>query len=249
VAVLRARVPEPFVELHPVTARGHGIIDGGWAWIETPRGRIRMRACLHAGIDPRVVALPHAWWFPERGGPDYGWREANGNILTDGSGPCDPAVGAVSIRSLLCRIAPAESPPGAPAPWREPERTPRLTTAAIPPGRLALLHDRCIGCLACEIACNQEHDLPAAQSWIQARPEGPMPANGGLARQNEGGLEFRWRLNLLDGCDRCADRQARGLPPSCAQHCIAAAIAWEPAIPPHLPSVPPGLPGERALLG
>ncbi len=225
VPVLRARIPEPFVEMHPETAREHGIADGGWAWIESPRGRIRMRARLHPGIDRRVVALPHAWWFPERGGPDYGWREANGNILTDGSGPCDPAVGAVSIRSLMCRVRAAEpSPVTAEALWKEPERTPPPPGGPIPRGRIVLLEDRCIGCLACEVACNQEHDLPAAQSWIQARPEGPVQVNGGLA--------FRWRLGLLDGCDRCADRQARGLPPSCVQHCIASAIAWEPAADP-----------------
>ncbi len=221
VPVLRARVPEPFVELHPETGRRNGIADGGWAWVETPRGRIRMRALLHAGIDPRVVAVPHAWWFPERGAPDYGWREANGNILTDSAGPFDPAVGAVSIRSLMCRVRPAPAPAETPPALKEPERAPRPATAPIPKGRVILLHDRCIGCLACEVACNQEHDLPAIQSWIQARAEGPAPENGGL--------KFRWRLTLLDGCDRCADRQARGLPPSCVQHCIAAAIAWEPA--------------------
>ena len=231
VPVLRARVPEPFVELHPVTARRHGITEGGWAWIESPRARIRMRAHLSPGIDPRVVALPHAWWFPERGAPNYGWREANGNLLTDGSGPCDPAVGAVSIRSLMCRVAPAPAPAEAGAsvdgpvesmkPWTEQERTPRKTSAPLPKGRLVLLEDQCIGCLACEVACNQEHDLPAVQSWIQARPEGPVPQNGGF--------QFGWRLKLLDGCDRCADRQGRGLPPSCVQHCIASAIAWEPA--------------------
>ena len=220
VAVLRARIPEPFVEMHPETALRHGVDDGAWAWIETPRGRIRMRARMHPGIDPRVVAVPHAWWFPERDGPDYGWREANGNLLTDGSGPCDPAVGAVSIRSLLCRVRPAEAPPEAPKPWKEPLRTPRKREAPIPDGRLVLLHDRCIGCLACEVACNQEHDLPASQSWIRARAEGPVAADGGL--------RLRWRLNLLDGCDRCADRQMRGRPPSCVQHCIASAIRWEP---------------------
>ncbi|HEY7676265.1 MAG TPA: molybdopterin-dependent oxidoreductase [Candidatus Methylomirabilis sp.] len=223
VPVLRARVPEPLVELHPDTARRHGIADGGWTWIETPRGRIRMRARTQPGIDSRVVALPHAWWFPERGGPDYGWREANGNLLTDSAGPCDPAVGAVSIRSLMCRVSPAPAPEGEgrPPAWKEPERAPRHAAGPIPKGRLTLLHDRCIGCLACEVACNQEHDLPAIQSWIQARTEGPVSKDGGLA--------FRWRLTLLDGCDHCADRQARGLPPTCVQHCIAAALAWEPA--------------------
>jgi anaerobic selenocysteine-containing dehydrogenase len=224
IPVLRARVPEPFVELHPDTARRHGIADGGWTWIETPRGRIRMRARLQPGIDPRVVALPHAWWFPERGGPDYGWREANGNLLTDSAGPCDPAVGAVSIRSLMCRVSPALAPEEPPPAWKELERAPRHTSAPIPKGRLTLLHDRCVGCLACEVACNQEHDLPAIQSWIQARPEGAVAETGDL--------RFRWRLTLLDGCDRCADRQARGMAASCVQHCIAAAIAWEPAAEP-----------------
>ena len=29
--------------------------------------------------------------------------------------------------------------------------------------------DECIGCSACEVACKQEHDLPAGVHWIRIR--------------------------------------------------------------------------------
>ena len=35
---LRKRHPEPVVEIHPKTAEKHGIRDGDWVWIESPRG-------------------------------------------------------------------------------------------------------------------------------------------------------------------------------------------------------------------
>ena len=62
--------------------------------IESPRGRIRQRAKLIDGMDPRIVAAQHAWWFPEKKDPGHGWDESNVNILTDnGYENCDPGHG------------------------------------------------------------------------------------------------------------------------------------------------------------
>ena len=59
-----------------------------------------------AGIAPDVVGAQHAWWFPEKNEPGHGWEESNINILTDNSyESCDPAMGATSVRTLLCRIS------------------------------------------------------------------------------------------------------------------------------------------------
>jgi anaerobic selenocysteine-containing dehydrogenase len=105
---LRELHREPICEIHPETAQKEGIRDGDWVTIESPRGKIRQRARLSAGIDPRVVGAQHAWWFPERKDPAHGWDESNINILTDNSFEnCDPAMGATHVRSLLCRIYPA----------------------------------------------------------------------------------------------------------------------------------------------
>ncbi len=84
------------------TARDHpsrdrrrsGIAEGDAVFIESKRGRIRQKATLDTGIDPRVVSVGYGWWFPERGESQmYGWDEANLNILTDDSPPYSPEMG------------------------------------------------------------------------------------------------------------------------------------------------------------
>jgi len=103
---LRELLPEPFVEIHPETAEKEGIKQGDWVVIESPRGKCLQRAKLTLGIDPRVVGAQHAWWFPEKSSPEYGWRESNINLLTDDNpGTCDSAMGATNVRVLLCRIS------------------------------------------------------------------------------------------------------------------------------------------------
>jgi len=103
---LREAHPDPLVEIHPDTAARHDIKDGDWVWIEGTRGRVRQRARLTAGIDPRVIAAEHAWWYPEdKDDPGHGWDRSNINILTDNAlSGHDPAMGATNLRVLLCRV-------------------------------------------------------------------------------------------------------------------------------------------------
>ena len=104
---IRELHPDPLVEIHPETAAKEGIGEGDWVVIESPRGRIRQRAKLFAGMDPRIVSAEHGWWFPEQKDSGHGWAESNVNILTDNNYTnCDPAMGATHIRTLLCRIYP-----------------------------------------------------------------------------------------------------------------------------------------------
>ena len=105
---------DPVVEIHPDTAKKEGIREGEWVVRESPRGSIRQRAKIFAGIDPRVVSAEHGWWFPEKKDPGHGWDESNINILTDNSyEACDPAIGATPVRTLLCRIYPEKKEEGA----------------------------------------------------------------------------------------------------------------------------------------
>jgi hypothetical protein len=62
---------------------------------------IRHRVRVTAGIDSRVIAAEHGWWFPE--------EPANVKLLTDNQPPCDPAMGTYQLRALLCPISPVES--------------------------------------------------------------------------------------------------------------------------------------------
>jgi anaerobic selenocysteine-containing dehydrogenase len=102
---LREIRPDPIVEIHPETAKKHAIEAGDWIWIESPRGRAKLRTRLNSDIDPRVVVAEHAWWYPEIRTPDHGWDISNINILTDNSHESmDPLMGATNLRVLLCKI-------------------------------------------------------------------------------------------------------------------------------------------------
>ena len=104
---LRELHKDPIVEIHPDTARRHGIKDGDWVIIESPMGRAKQRARIFEGIHPEVISAEHAWWFPENRAPDHRWDESNINMLTDNSYEnCDYKMGATHVRSLLCRIYP-----------------------------------------------------------------------------------------------------------------------------------------------
>ena len=104
---LRELHKDPIVEIHPEAAIREGIKEGDWVVIESPRGKVRQRAKLFRGMDPRIVSAQHAWWFPEKPTPDHGWKESNINMLTDNSyEACDPAMGATHVRTLLCKIYP-----------------------------------------------------------------------------------------------------------------------------------------------
>jgi len=107
---LRKAYRHPVAEIHPETARRYGIKNGGWMWIETRRGKIKQRAKLTDGVDPRVIAAQHGWWFPEEPAPEYGVWRSNVNLLTDNQPPYDPAMGTYQLRALLCRVAPADAP-------------------------------------------------------------------------------------------------------------------------------------------
>ncbi|UCB44074.1 MAG: molybdopterin-dependent oxidoreductase [Dehalococcoidales bacterium] len=106
---LREIHPDPIIEIHPETAERHGIKDGDWIFIQSPRGKVRQRAKLTTTIDPRVIAAQHGWWFPEVTTPDHDWDRSNINIVTDNDpAGYDPPMGSTNLRVLLCKIYPVE---------------------------------------------------------------------------------------------------------------------------------------------
>lgn len=105
IASLRKRRPDPTAEINPATAVRYGIKSGDWIKVSSPRGSIRMKALVTEDIMPDVVNVDHGWWFPERGGPDYGVWESNANVLTSNKPPYDPAFGSYQMRGLLCNVA------------------------------------------------------------------------------------------------------------------------------------------------
>jgi anaerobic selenocysteine-containing dehydrogenase len=102
---LRKHHPDPVVIIHPETADKVGIADGDWVFIENRRGKIRQKAQLSTGVDHRVVIADHAWWFPEQGeAGEFGWADANYNVLTNDQGPFNRAMGSFNIRGIACKV-------------------------------------------------------------------------------------------------------------------------------------------------
>lgn len=108
---LRKTYPFPKLQIHPKTAGVLGIREGDSVWIATPEGKIRQRASLDTGIDPRVVHADGYWWYPEQPGNDpclFGLWDSNVNAIT----PDDPSLfsyaGDNPFRALLCKVYKAE---------------------------------------------------------------------------------------------------------------------------------------------
>ena len=105
---LRARHPHPLVQIHPKTAATLNIANGDWVWIETPRGKIRMKCQYFDGINEQVVHAEHGWWFPELPGEEpwlHGVWESNINVLTDDDpGVCNKRGGGWPLKTSLCKI-------------------------------------------------------------------------------------------------------------------------------------------------
>jgi anaerobic selenocysteine-containing dehydrogenase len=62
VPYLREVLPYPTLQMHPDTARERGIDDGDWVMVESPHGRMRIRAQVNPGIRPDTVMALHGWW-------------------------------------------------------------------------------------------------------------------------------------------------------------------------------------------
>jgi anaerobic selenocysteine-containing dehydrogenase len=101
-------IPEPFVEIHPDTARNYGIADGEWVRVETWEGKIKLKAKFTETIGREVVCVQHGWWqaCPELGLPGYpafSSEGANVNLLYS-TRNIDPISGSVPYKAYLCKI-------------------------------------------------------------------------------------------------------------------------------------------------
>jgi thiosulfate reductase / polysulfide reductase chain A len=108
---LRSLNTEPLAEMHMQTAAKLGIEKDDYIWIETVRGKLRMKVLLNEITHEKVVTIPHGWWLPEAPGPDHGVFEVCSNVLVDDSiENCDVALGSSPLKAMLCRVSKAERP-------------------------------------------------------------------------------------------------------------------------------------------
>lgn len=100
---------DPLVQVHPEAAAKEGIKEGDWVVLESLRGKVRMKATLFAGMDPRILSAQHARWFPEDKDPRHGWERSNISVLlSDALEEQDPTFGASNLKTALCRIRPED---------------------------------------------------------------------------------------------------------------------------------------------
>ena len=62
ISCLRRIRKNPYIKIHPDTAREYGIEDGDWVEVESPHGRMKAVAWLFEGIRKDTVMGQHGWW-------------------------------------------------------------------------------------------------------------------------------------------------------------------------------------------
>ena len=83
---------------------------------------------------------------------------------------------------------------------------------------LLINYDYCTGCMACVVACKQEHDLPAGRWGIMVKD---------CTRETENGkVQVDFLPFPTDLCDLCARRTHGGEQPSCVKHCMSACMTY-----------------------
>jgi anaerobic selenocysteine-containing dehydrogenase len=102
---LRKGHPDPIVVIHPETAKHFSIDEGEWVWVENGEGRAKFKAVFQSEVNPRIVIVEHAWWFPEKDPLGfYDWKGSNINVLTKTDPPYEPAIGTMNLRGISCRV-------------------------------------------------------------------------------------------------------------------------------------------------
>jgi anaerobic selenocysteine-containing dehydrogenase len=67
---LREKDPDPFVDIHPETAKKFSIYDGEWVYIKNDLGRVKRKARITLVVKPNHIQTQHGWWMPEMEGKE-----------------------------------------------------------------------------------------------------------------------------------------------------------------------------------
>lgn len=105
---LRKRVPHPYLEINPKKADELGIRDGDPSIVETPFGKITLKAKLTESIAYDVVCTQNGWWqacedLKLSGYDPYSSEGANVNVLYRAEDK-DPISGSLFIKGHPCNV-------------------------------------------------------------------------------------------------------------------------------------------------
>ncbi|MDR1713845.1 MAG: 4Fe-4S dicluster domain-containing protein [Coriobacteriales bacterium] len=73
--------------------------------------------------------------------------------------------------------------------------------------------NRCVGCLACSVACKTVNEVPIGNFWNKTLRIGPFPTEGGSGQYPDVDMYF-----LTVGCQHCADPECIKVCPTQASH-------------------------------
>lgn len=91
IPALHNLMPEPWVEIHPLTADKLGIKEGDNVRIVSPYGKVSLKAQISGAVTPNFVCMPYGW-------AEYGIDELSVH------GIADPINGSSPNHALMCRI-------------------------------------------------------------------------------------------------------------------------------------------------
>lgn len=105
IVALRRQAARPQVRVHPDTARRYGLTAGCAVRVVTAHGAIVQQLTIDDRLDPRLVEVSYAWWFPEADSATlFDWRRANLNMLTSARASRNPEMGGARLRGEACRL-------------------------------------------------------------------------------------------------------------------------------------------------
>lgn len=87
---------------------------------------------------------------------------------------------------------------------------------------IMLDNEYCTGCHSCEVACQNERELPLGQWGVKVLELGPWKLMDGKR------WEYRYVPVLTSTCNLCVERTERGEDPSCVHHCLAQVMEFGP---------------------
>jgi anaerobic selenocysteine-containing dehydrogenase len=106
---LRGQERDPFIEIHPDTALGLGVVDGEWVTVATAAGKVRLKTRFNNTLHPKVVCAPYGGWWQacrELGLPGHEALDSTGanvNLLIPNA-LIDPISASVPHRSRMCSV-------------------------------------------------------------------------------------------------------------------------------------------------
>ncbi len=94
---------DSWAELNPEAAARLGIKDGDIVWIESPAGKLQVRARLYPGLWPNAVAMPLGQGVPTRAA----WDRESARVQNIGANPLSLCATQVEAGTGMAALAPA----------------------------------------------------------------------------------------------------------------------------------------------